>query len=105
MSSLERCVYPVMGDKLVEAIEPKDIAEVLTPHWKRIPETMRRVKQRIGVVLDWAAEAERSPYNPSRLAYTPPPPAVPRLCCHFARPLLMAGGHFCNGACCVCQHD
>ena len=94
MSSLERYVYPVMGDKLVEAIEPKDIAEALTPHWKRIPETMRRVKQRIGVVSNWAAEAERLPYNPS----TSPPPAVPRLCCHFARPLLMAGRHFCNGA-------
>ena len=72
-SSLERYVYPVIGGKLVEAVETDDIAAVLAPHWDRIPETMRRVKQRIGVVLDWAVKAGHLPSNPARLVYTPSP--------------------------------
>ena len=43
-SSFERYAYPIIGDKRIETIEPKDIAKVLAPHWERIPETMRRVQ-------------------------------------------------------------
>ena len=72
-SSFEMYAYPVIGDKLIETMEPKDIAKVLAPHWERIPETMRRVKQRIGVVLDRAVKEGRLPHNPARLVYTPSP--------------------------------
>ena len=54
MATLERHVFPVIGDRLVNDIEGPIIREVLSPIWLEIPDTARRIKQRIGVVLDWA---------------------------------------------------
>ena len=76
-SSLERYTYPLIGDKLLEDITAKDVAGVVSAHWNRCPETMRRVKQRIGVVLDWAVREGHLPSNPARLVHTPSPDAVP----------------------------
>ena len=69
-SSLERYAYPVIGDKLLLDITAQDIADVVRPHWDRCPETMRRVKQRIGVVLDWAVNTEHLRYNPAHAVHT-----------------------------------
>jgi hypothetical protein len=52
--TLERYAFPLLGGRFVNDIEGPLIREVLLPIWLDKPETARRVKRRIGVVLDWA---------------------------------------------------
>ena len=52
--TLETYVFPTLGDKLVSEIEGPAIRDALAPIWLTKPETARRVRQRIGSVLDWA---------------------------------------------------
>jgi integrase len=54
LASLKSDVFPVFGAKLVDAVEPADVLRALSPIWISKPETARRLKQRIKVVLDWA---------------------------------------------------
>lgn len=54
ITTLERFAFPLLGNRLVNDIEGPLIREILLPIWLTKPETARRVKQRIGVVLDWA---------------------------------------------------
>lgn len=65
LASLDADVFPVIGQRPVNVIEPADILKVLTPIWTVKPETARRLKQRIRVVLEWAkASGLRSGDNP-----------------------------------------
>lgn len=65
LASLESDVFPVFGNRPVDTIESSDILKALTPIWNTKPETARRVKQRIRVVLDWArASGHRVGENP-----------------------------------------
>jgi integrase len=65
LSSLEADVFPVFGERTVDTVESADILRALTPIWNAKPETARRLKQRIRVVLDWAkASGHRSGDNP-----------------------------------------
>ncbi len=52
--SLKRHVFPLIGNKRVDEINVKDIKEVLDPIWLEKEETARRVRQRMGAVLDLA---------------------------------------------------
>lgn len=54
ITTLETYAYPFMGDRLVNDIEGPQICKALLPIWLSKPETARRVRQRIGAVLDWA---------------------------------------------------
>lgn len=54
INTLETYAFPMLGDRLVNDIEGPIIREVLLDIWLQKPETARREKQRIGVVLDWA---------------------------------------------------
>lgn len=54
IKSLETYAFPTLGDKLVSEIEGPAIRDALSPIWLTKPETARRVRQRIGSVLDWA---------------------------------------------------
>ncbi|MEH6714814.1 tyrosine-type recombinase/integrase [Parasphingorhabdus flavimaris] len=65
--TLEKYVFPKIGNRLVNDIEGPVIRDVLSPIWLDKPETARRVKQRIGVVLDWSyANGFRSTEAPLR---------------------------------------
>jgi integrase len=56
---------PEIGDLRVDQIDTPHILRVLGPIWLSKPETARRVRQRIGTVLDWAkAAGYRSGDNP-----------------------------------------
>ncbi len=67
LNTLESYAFPKLGDRLVNDIEGPLIREVLLGIWLSKPETARRVKQRIGVVLDWAyANGMRSTEAPMR---------------------------------------
>ncbi|WP_369404236.1 tyrosine-type recombinase/integrase [Sphingomonas soli] len=54
MSSFERHVFPLIGSKAVTAIDSAAVLTVLEPIWLTIPDTAKRVLQRIGTVLDYA---------------------------------------------------
>ena len=67
IATLETYVFPTLGDRLVAEIEGPAIRDVLSPIWLTKPETARRVRQRIGAVLDWAyAKGFRSSEAPMR---------------------------------------
>ena len=65
-ASLETYAYPKIGDKAVSEITSHDILAVLSPHWHERPETMRRVKQRLGAILAWSIAANYREDNPAR---------------------------------------
>ena len=54
LSSLERHVFDLIGSKAVTDIDANDVERVLMPIWLEKPETARKIKQRIGAVLDYA---------------------------------------------------
>lgn len=54
ISSFENHVFPIIGTKPVDAVDSTAVLEVLSPIWLEIPDTARRLLQRIGAVLDFA---------------------------------------------------
>lgn len=54
ISTLETYAFPRLGDMTLDAIDGPDIRDTLEPIWLDKPETARRVRQRIGTVLDYA---------------------------------------------------
>jgi integrase len=65
INTLTQYAYPVFGQKRVDQIESADVLKALNPIWLSIPETGRRVLQRIRTVFDWAkASGHRSGDNP-----------------------------------------
>jgi integrase len=57
LTTLRTYAFPVIGKMPVGDVQPADVMTLLTPIWLVKPETARRVRQRIGVVLDWATTA------------------------------------------------
>jgi integrase len=54
LSSLENHVFPEIGGKRIEEIDAQVVLQALEPIWLEIPDTARRILQRIGTVLDYA---------------------------------------------------
>ena len=66
-TSLEKFVYPFLGNLPVDKIETAHIMKVLEPIWTVKPETASRVRGRIESVLDWATtRGFRKGENPAR---------------------------------------
>ncbi|MEM7731132.1 MAG: integrase arm-type DNA-binding domain-containing protein, partial [Pseudomonadota bacterium] len=57
INTLTTYAFPIIGHRRVDHIQTQDVLKVLTPIWLAKPETARRVRQRIGTVLDWARAA------------------------------------------------
>jgi len=55
LSTMQEFVFPLIGTKRLDAVTSADVLSVLTPIWNKVPETARRVKQRISAVLKWGA--------------------------------------------------
>jgi integrase len=65
LSTLDTYVFPHFGDRRVDQVTRADVLAALSGFWTRRPETARRVKQRIRIVLEWArAAGHRSGDNP-----------------------------------------
>jgi integrase len=65
IESLKKYTFEKIGNRRVDQITSADVLEVLEPIWHRIPETARRVRLRMKVVLDWAkGKGFRSGDNP-----------------------------------------
>jgi integrase len=65
LNTLKTYVFPVMGNKRVDQVETSDVLRALSPIWLTKPETARRIRQRVSIVLDWAkAAGHRTGDNP-----------------------------------------
>jgi hypothetical protein len=58
LNTLTQCVFPAIGERRVDHIDTADMLKVLSPIWLTKPETARRVRQRIGVVLEWCKDPD-----------------------------------------------
>jgi len=79
-NTLKTYAYPVIGNKHVSAISVGDVLTVIEPHWLSKNETMNRVRNRIELILGWAAvRGYREKENPAswrgNLAGTLPKPS------------------------------
>ncbi|MDQ3479111.1 MAG: integrase arm-type DNA-binding domain-containing protein, partial [Pseudomonadota bacterium] len=54
LNTLEAYAFPIIGNRTVDEIDAPDIQKVLLPIWMTKGETARRVRQRVGVILDYA---------------------------------------------------
>ncbi len=57
INTLKAYAYPAFGDRRVDQVDTPEILKALSPIWLTKQETARRVRQRIGTVLDWAKAA------------------------------------------------
>lgn len=84
ITTLEKYAFPTLGDRVVNDIEGPLIRKCLLPIWLDTPETARRVKKRIGVILDWAyASGIRETEAPMR-SLNRALPRQPKQDSHFA---------------------
>ncbi|MBY9064958.1 integrase arm-type DNA-binding domain-containing protein [Sphingomonas yunnanensis] len=84
LSSLEAYAFPLIGDVPVHEVDGPAIRDLLAKIWLSKPETARRVRQRIGTVLDWAyAKGYRQAEAPTR-SVTKGLPKQPKKDSHFA---------------------
>ena len=84
LKTLEIYAFPSIGDRLVSEIEGPAVRDLLSTIWLSKPETARRVRQRIGAVLDWAyAKGFRQSEAPMR-SVSKGLPRQPRKDGHFA---------------------
>lgn len=66
-NTLTTYAFPVIGDSPVDTVDVQGVLDVLTPIWTRAPETARRVRNRLELVLDYAKAKElRRGENPAR---------------------------------------
>ena len=65
-SSLERYVFPVMGDKAVDEVTSADVLRVLIPVWNEKRETARRLRGRISAVMKWSIAQRFRTDDPAR---------------------------------------
>lgn len=71
INTLEAYAFPTLGKLSVDRIDADDIAQVLLPIWQSKAETARRVRQRIGSVLDYSkAKGWRQTEAPMRAVNT-----------------------------------
>lgn len=84
LATLEQHAFPRLGDIPVSDVTGPMVRDTLAEIWLVIPETARRVRQRIGAVLDWAhAKGWRETDAPLR-AITKGLPKQPKKDNHFA---------------------
>ncbi|HUD30320.1 MAG TPA: integrase arm-type DNA-binding domain-containing protein [Novosphingobium sp.] len=71
INTLRTYAYPVIGEMSVDRIDADHVAQALLTIWQTKPETARRVRQRIGTVLDYSkAKGWRATEAPMRAVST-----------------------------------
>jgi integrase len=67
IESLENHVFAKIGDLPVSAVDVAAVLSVLDPISREIPETAKRIRSRIALILDWAAARDyRGHDNPAK---------------------------------------
>ena len=77
--TLERFALPAFGNMPVDQVTRADVLAVLTPIWGTLPETARRVRQRIRTVMRWAMAHGFVEYNVAGEAIEGALPPMPRV--------------------------
>lgn len=94
INTLETYAFPALGEVPVNEIEGLVIRDVLATIWLSKAETARRVRQRIGAVLDWSyAKGYRASEAPMR-SLSKGLPRQPRKGGHFAAMPYIQVPHF-----------
>ena len=83
LQSLERHAMPRIGNMPIDRIDQGDVLEVLKPIWTEIPETARRVRQRMRTVFRWAMSHEYIERNPAGEAIDGALPRMPKVKNHL----------------------
>ena len=86
IQTLERHIFPVIGDVPVAEIGRAEVLAALKPIWWDLPDAARRIRLRVRQVLDWAVESDLIPVNPERSITKVSLPAQPKVKTH--RPAL-----------------
>jgi len=81
--SLEKHVFPVIGDTRVDRITQSDVLRVLTPIWTTQPEVARKTRQRIRTILRWAMAHGFVQLNMAGKVIDGALPPMPRVKSHF----------------------
>ena len=61
LGSMRNHVWPLLGATNIQEVTRADVMKVLEPLWEGKQDTARRVRQRIGAVIDWAIGAGHHP--------------------------------------------
>ena len=77
--TLERFAFPAFGNMPVDQVTRADVLAVLTPIWGTLPETARRVRQRIRTVMRWGMAHGFVEYNVAGEAIEGGLPPMPRV--------------------------
>jgi len=64
MNSLERHVFPRVGDMPVSEVTSADVIGILAPMWHGKPALARKLRQRMRAVMEWAVAMGLRPDNP-----------------------------------------
>ena len=83
LQTLERHAFPKIGNMPVDTIGRADVLSVLNPIWATIPETARRVRQRMRTVFRWAMAHEAIESNPAGEAIDGALPPLPKVKAHL----------------------
>ena len=83
IQTLERHAFPEIGDRPIDAITHSDVLAVLTPIWSTLPETARRVRQRMRTIFRWAMANELIELNPAGEAIDGALPSMPKVKAHL----------------------
>ncbi|MCY4164980.1 MAG: tyrosine-type recombinase/integrase [Gammaproteobacteria bacterium] len=82
-SSLRNYVLAHLGAQPVDAIQPRDVMNVLMPIWGTMPESARRIRQRISIVMKWAVAQGYRTDNPADSALNAALPRVSNSQTHY----------------------
>ena len=82
-ATLENYAVPALGNQAVSDITTGNVMAVLTPIWTDKPETAKKVRERIGVVMKWAIAEGYRHDNPAGEAITKALPKQARRAQHF----------------------
>jgi len=83
LASLENHIFPALGTTKVDQMTSVMVRDALRPIWLTIPETARRILQRIGTVLDYAHIEGWCPYEAALRSVTKGLPRQPAEERHF----------------------
>ena len=64
LGSLERHVFPRIGEMPISEVTTADVVGILAPIWHEKPPTARKLRQRIRAVMAWAVAMDLRPDNP-----------------------------------------
>lgn len=84
LTSLETHIYPALGDTPVDQLNSAMVRDALAPIWLQIPESARRILQRIGTVLDYAHLQGWCPHEAALRSVPKGLPRQPTIENHFA---------------------